>query len=50
MAWPSTLGEAWDYVHQRYADIDADVAAFNAALRAAVEALLLQLANPVDLA
>jgi hypothetical protein len=36
MVWPSTLGEAWDHAHQRYADIDADVAAFNTALLAAL--------------
>jgi hypothetical protein len=36
MVRPATLSEAWDYVHQRYADIDADVAAFNTALLAAL--------------
>jgi hypothetical protein len=36
MVRPSALGEAWDTAHQRYADIDADVAAFNTALLAAL--------------
>jgi hypothetical protein len=36
MVWPSTLGEAWDVVQRRYAEIDADVAAFNTALLAAL--------------